>query len=149
MAELNIKQKKEWAKTLYVHERLNQKETAEKVGVSAKTMNQWVNQENWDTLRVSIIITKEQQLHRLYAQINEINTAIESKPEGSRYASSKEADILIKLTAAAKDLETQTGMSEIIEVFKKFNNWLKTFDLLKAQELVKIQDGFITSLLNK
>lgn len=145
MAELSIKQKKEYAKTLYVLQRLSQKETAGKVGVSAKTINQWVKNEAWDTLRVSIIITKEQQLQRIYAQINELNTKIESREEGSRYADSKEADTLVKLTSAAQSLETETGISEIIETAKLFSNHLKTFDLAKAQEFTKLLDEFIVT----
>ena len=145
---LTIKQKKEWAKTLYVHQRLNQKETAQKVGVSAKSMNQWVNNESWDTLRVSIILTKEQQLHRLYSQINELNDKIEKRAEGERYADSKEADTLVKLTAAAKDLETDTGIADIVEVGKLFTSHLKTFDLAKAQEFVKLLDDFIAARIS-
>lgn len=145
MAELSIKQKKEWAKTLYVFERLTQKDIAKKVGVSEKSMSKWVNDEKWDTLRVSIILTKEQQLHRIYSQINELNTHIESKAVGTRYANSKEADTLSKLTKSAKDLETETGISEIIETFKLFTNWLKTFNLPKAQEFLPLQDDFIAS----
>jgi transcriptional regulator with XRE-family HTH domain len=145
MAELSIKQKKEWAKTLYVHQRLTQKETAEKVGVSAKTLNQWVNKEAWDTLRVSIIITKDQQLSRLYAQINELNNKIEQRAEGERYADSKEADTLVKLTSAAQSLETETGLSQIIEVAMLFTGHLKAFDLTKAKEVTNLFDEFIAS----
>ena len=143
MAELNISHKKDWAKTLYTVERLTQKEIAKKVGVSEKTMSQWVNKYHWEELRVSLIITKEAQLKRLYAQINEVNTAIEDKPEGKRYANSAEADILIKLTAAADKLETETGIKDIIEVFKGFTNWLKVIDLAKAQDIIKLQDEYI------
>lgn len=145
MAGLNIKQKKEWAKTLFVIERLTQKEIAKKVGVSEKTISIWVNKEGWDTLRVSVIITKEQQLKRFYSQVDELNTGIEGRDPGKRYANSKEADTIVKLTAAIKALETETGIAEIIETFKLFTNWLKAFDLPKAQELTKLLDDFITS----
>lgn len=145
MAELSIKQKKEWAKTLYVHQRLSQKETAEKVGVSTKSLNQWVNKEHWDTLRVSLVLTKEEQLRNIYAQLNELTGFIQTKEEGKRYANSAEADTISKLSKAAKDLETETGISEIIETFKLFTNWLKGFDLPKAQELTRLQDDFIAS----
>lgn len=147
MSNLTIKQKKEWAQTLYVVERLSQKEIAKKVGVSEKTMSQWANKEKWDTLRVSVIISKEQQLNRLYAQINELNTAIEKRAEGERYAIKGEADTLVKLTSAAKDLEMQTGISETITVLKNLTNWVKVFDLPKAQDLVKLHDQFIQAII--
>lgn len=143
--KLTIKQKKDYAKILYVHQRFSQKETAEKVGVSAKTINQWVNKEHWDTLRVSLVITKEEQLRNIYSQLNELTTFIQEKEEGRRYPNSTEADTISKLSKAAKDLETETGISEIIETFKLFTNWLKAFDLPKAQELMKLQDDFIAS----
>jgi transcriptional regulator with XRE-family HTH domain len=144
---LSIKQKKEWAKLLYTMQRLNQKQTAEKVGVSPKTMNNWVQDEKWDDLRASLIVTKQEQLRRLYAQINEINTEIESRPEGKRYALSKEADTLVKLTASAKALETESSIAEMIAAFTGFINWLRLSDLLKAQEFTRLQDEFIKTLL--
>lgn len=145
--KLSLDQKKEYAKTLYVHQRLTQKDAAEKAGVSAKTMNEWVHKFGWETLRVSLILTKEQQLHRIYAQINELNTRIEDRAEGERYADSKEADTLVKLTSAAKDLEADMGISEVIEVGKKFTDHLKSFDIAKAQEITKLFDAFIVTLL--
>lgn len=149
MKELTLKQKKEYAKTLFIQGHLTQKDIAAKVNVSEKTLSKWVNdsKENWQKLRVSIILTKEQALRRIYEQISELNDAINQREEGSRYANSKEADTLTKLAAAAKSLETETGVAEIINVFKLFNDFVKGFDLAKAQELIKLEDAFITTRL--
>lgn len=147
MSALSNKQKKEWAKLIYTIEGLNGKETAKKVGVGAKTMSQWVNEGKWDNLKASFIITKEQQLHRMYAQINEINTEIEKREEGKRYANNKEADTLVKLTAAAKSLESETSIADIISTFIDFNDWLRLLDLPKAQDFQKLQDEYIKTKL--
>ena len=143
---MTIQQKKEYAKILYTQLRLTQKEAAEKSGVSTKTINKWVNDEKWDDLRSSFIITKNQQLKRLYAQINEINTAIEKRPEGERYANSKEADTLVKLTAAASSLESETSIAETVTVFINFIEWLRTVELPKAQDFGNYMDDYIKTL---
>lgn len=147
MSELSNTQKKDWAKLIYTTEGLNGKLTAQKVGVSAKTMSAWVIKGKWDDLKASLIISKEQQLRRIYFQINEINNDIETREVGKRYANSKEADTLVKLTSAAKTLETESGLSSIIEAFMGFNNWLRLLDLKKAQEFLKLQDGYIKTKL--
>lgn len=147
MAQLTIRQKKEWAKTLFVNERLTQKEIAMRTGVSEKTLSLWVNKENWDALRVSLTITKDAQLKRLYAQLEEINTAIEKRDEGLRYSNTKDADIIVKITTAIKALETETGVAEIVEVFTGFNNWFKNIDLAATQQYIKLQDEYLSTKL--
>jgi transcriptional regulator with XRE-family HTH domain len=147
MSELTIKEKKEWAKLLFTQSSLSQKEIAAKVDTSEKTMSKWVNDEGWDTLRAAHTITKQQQLNRLYAQINELNVSIQEREEGKRFANNKEADTLVKLTAAAKNLEQEAGLSEAIETFMGFNDFLKAFDLKAAQLLAKYQDMYIQEKL--
>lgn len=147
MAQLTIRQKKEWAKTLFVSERLTQKEIAMRTSVSEKTLSLWVNKENWDALRVSLTITKDAQLKRLYAQLEEINTAIEKRDEGLRYSNTKDADIIVKITTAIKALETETGIAEIVEVFTGYNNWLKNIDLVATQSQIKLQDEYLSTKL--
>lgn len=141
------KQKKDYAKLLYTMQGLNGKETAEKVGVSQKTMSQWVTKENWDELRASLTITKEQQLKRVYAMINELNTNIADREVKSRYPNSKEADTLNKLSATAKNLESETGIGEIIGAFMKFQHWLRPLDAKKAKEVTDLMDNFIQTLV--
>ena len=62
---MDAKQIKEWAKLLYCKERLSQKEVAERTGKTPQTINRWVKNEKWDELRVSLTITKEEQIKNL------------------------------------------------------------------------------------
>lgn len=144
---LKMQDKKEWAKLLFVRENLTQKEIAGRVGIAEKTMSKWVNDNNWEQLRSSVIITKSEELRRIYMQINELNTSIFKRDEGARFANSKEADTLNKLAATARALETEVAIADIIEVFKRFSEWLRAVDLDKAKETVRLMDDFIRSLL--
>lgn len=146
MANLTIKQKKEWAKLLYTKEHISQKEIAERVGVSTVTINRWVNKERWDDLRVSITITREEQLKNLYRQLGEMNKEI-SERDGNKFPNTAEADTITKLANAIDKLEAETGLNEILSAFKEFFNWLRKFNLEEAQRLVPLFDDFIKTKL--
>lgn len=143
MAGLTLKQKRDWALLLYTKENLSQKEIATKVGVSEVTISRWKDKYKWEELKVSITITKEEQLKNLYRQIAELNNAIASREKGNRFASSKEADSITKLANAIDKLESDIGLADIISTFRNFLSWLRKFDLPKAQELTPLFDSYI------
>jgi DNA-binding XRE family transcriptional regulator len=147
MATLTNAQKQDWAKVLYLKENLTQKEIAQKVGSTEKTISAWVNKGNWERLRSSLIVTKEEELRRIYMQINELNTAIFARPEGARFANNKEADTLAKLAATIRALETETSIADTIEVAKNVINFIKKEDLPAAQNIAKYFDEFIKNKL--
>jgi hypothetical protein len=144
---MNVSEKKEWAGYLFTHEKITQKEVARRVRVTEKTISAWVNNGGWVKLRQSIIVTKEEQLSRIYMQIDELNTAIFSADPGKRFANSKQADTLNKLASAARKLESEASIADIIEVSKRLLNWLRQVDFEKAKEISNIIDAFIKDSL--
>lgn len=140
-------EKKEYAKLLYVKDNLSQKEIAERCAVTEQTVTAWKKAGSWDKLKTSLIATKSSELARLYAQLSEINSAIEKKPEGERYANSKEADILTKITAAIRSLETETAISQVIDVSISVLEFARKIDIDKAKELADIFDSYIKNKL--
>jgi len=147
MAELSISQKKEWAKTLYLKENLTQQEIADRVGVSRITINKWINTEKWEQQKVGITLTREEQISNLYRQVAEINKVIAARPEGERFATTAEADILGKLSSTIKKMETDVGIADIISVLTQFIEWLRPVDLEKAKEFTRLADAFIKDKL--
>lgn len=143
-----IQRKKDYAKLLYTVEGVTvQKELAQRAGISEQTISKWINKEKWEQIRASVIITKESELKRLYFQITELNDAIEGRDKGQRFASSKEADVLVKLTAAVRQLETDTSIADSIEVLKNFINQVRQDDYEMAKKITVLADGFIKSLV--
>lgn len=147
MSKLPLKQRKEWAKLLFTSTSDTQKEIAARVCVTEKTLSDWINKEKWRKLKASLVITKKEELGRIYNQIFELNTAIESRQEGERYATNREADTLSKLAASAKSLEIETSVAEIINVFIDFTDWLRNENLALAQQLIELQDEYIKTKL--
>lgn len=136
------------AKLLYTVEGVTvQKELAERVGTTPQTITKWIKEEAWENLRASVIITKDAELHRFYMQITELNDFIMNKPKGERFANSKEADALVKLTGAVRQLETDTSVADTIEVLKNFINHIRQDDYEKAKEVTNLADIYIKSII--
>lgn len=92
MAELTSRQKKDFARTIYLNEELTHAEIAERVGVKRQTVSRWAGEGNWERYKVSITMTREEQLKNLYLQLAELNNAINGRPEGERFASTAESE---------------------------------------------------------
>lgn len=147
MTSINNSQKKQWAQTLYLREKLTQLEIAERVGVSRVTVSKWVRDGKWEEQKAGITLTRQEQVANLYRQVAEINRTIATRHEGERFPNSKEADILGKLSAAIRNMEQETGIADIISVLTAFIEWLRPLDLDKAKELTRLADAFIKDRL--
>lgn len=147
MAELSTQQKRDWARTLYLRENLTQAEIAARVGVSRVTVNRWSQAGKWEEQKAGMTITREEQIANLYRQVAEINRVIAGRPEGERFATSKEADILSKLSKSIRKMETDAGIAESISVLTKFIDFLRPLDLEKAKDVTRLADAFIKEML--
>lgn len=113
------------AKILFTREKLDQKIVAKRVGISERTMSKWVTDLNWKGLRNRLLIGKEEVLHKLYEQLSELNENINSNPQGFKYADTKQADVLIKLTASIRNLETELAIADLVESGIRFIKFLQ------------------------
>lgn len=154
MAELSLEEKKEYAKFLYLKQNLTQKEIAKKSGLSENTITKLKNEGKWEDLKTTLIMTKEEELKRLYVMLQSTNGSIEKRDAidlkfglKNGIPSSKEADIINKLTASIRQLQTETGIAEIIDVATEMVSFFKSFDFEKAKELTTLFDAFIQNKL--
>lgn len=147
MAELTNTQKKEWARTLYLRENLTQQEIAGRVGVSRVTISNWIKSGKWEEHKAGITLTRQEQVNNLYRQVAEINRNIAERKEGERFASSKEADILGKLSAAISKMEQEVGIADKISVLTDFINWIRELDSDKAKDITALADAYIKDKL--
>lgn len=148
MANLTLEQKKDYARQLYLNDSsITQAEIAEKVGVSKVTICKWVKDGKWQELQASLLIGKEEQLARLYKQLRLLNDAIENK-EDQKFATSKEADAILKLTVAIKNLETETNIAEKMATGKEFLAFVrKTSGFELSKDVAKLFNAYIKSCL--
>ncbi len=142
--KISISDKQYLAKILYTREKLDAKMVAKKVGVSANTMNSWVEKFQWKSLRNRLLIGKEELLNNLYEQMQELNEHIKTKGDGKRYGDSKEADTMIKYTASIRNLETDLSIADIIDSGIRFIKFLqKVGTIEQVLEFSDLWNSFI------
>jgi len=137
--ELKNSTKKEIAKDLFLTGKYQQKEIAKKVGSAENTIGRWVREGKWELLRANLTTTRENVLSNWYAQLSEMNKAIAGRSEGQRVPTSSESDRMIKISAAIKKLETETGIAEITSVCTGLCEFVRQYDVAEAQ---RISDHF-------
>lgn len=147
MAKLTLEQKKEFGRTLYSTGLTQQNLLAKKVGVTEKTIARWIKAYGWDKLRRNIPMLKDEQLIKLLDELTELNEYIANKPEGIRFADSKEADIRRKLIRDIETLEGESSVADIISVAMKFTKWVSNIDHKTGQEVSTLFDSFIKEQL--
>jgi DNA-binding XRE family transcriptional regulator len=71
---------KDFAKVLFVNDNVSQKEIASRLKVTEKTISKWIKEGDWDKLKVSMLVTKDNQLTGLYRQLENTMKEIEIRP---------------------------------------------------------------------
>ena len=132
----SLSDKQYLAKILYTREQLDQKIIAKKVNVSENTISKWVKDFNWKKLRSRLLLSKDDQITEMYEELEEISKKIKEKSPGDRFADTKQADIRIKTTAAIRNLETDLGIAEIVDVGIKFIKFLQMTEDIDTIHLI-------------
>ena len=127
MAKRN--EQREKAKSLYLTGQYDQKEIAALTGVSEKSICKWKEEENWDSFKTSLLTTRENQLKNLYKILDNLNTSTLEAIERGIKVNPKDADAVIKYTAAIKNLELETSIAEKVEVGMSFINLVRKDNL--------------------
>lgn len=144
---MTLDQKKEFAKLLYIRERLTQKEVAARVGIGEHALGRWVKEYGWDKLRRSLLVTKQEQIAHLYAQLEALSELIAQQEV--KVADSKQADIYTKLTAAIRNLETEINIGDCIEIGMEFCDYVRQNAPEKIGETVDLFDSYIKSRMSR
>jgi transposase-like protein len=145
---LSNAQKKEWAMHLYTADELTQKQIAQKVGVNENTVGRWVTEGNWDKRRKTLLVTKKEQLSMLYDILEKLTQEGKKALEDDDPTTNPNADAIIKITAAIKKIESETGIGEMIDTLKDFISFVQQEDFEAAQTINRFADTFIKDRLN-
>ncbi len=151
-------EQREHARLLYVNEKITLREVSERVKVTEKTLGKWCKEDNWDSLRKSLLNTRESQLIHFYNQLEAINMDIANRPEilldgkpiqrpQKNIPTSGEADVLIKTTSNIKSLEVEIGLGEIVETGKKMIMFIQQLNLDDAKLFKNYFDEYINNRL--
>ena len=84
---------KQQARELYFTQNLSQREIAQQVGVSERTVYTWVHQYAWNKLRVAALSAPITMVDNFSSALVELQNAIAARKPGERYPTPKEAEV--------------------------------------------------------
>lgn len=142
----NDKQSK--ARGLYVTGLFTQAQIAEYVGVVPRTIQRWVEAENWDIILESTKSSKEKRIAKYKGYLKAIEEKIEKRENpDERYPTTAEIDQMTKLESIIKKLQDNASIGEIVMYSKNVCTFVQAYDVDKAKEVSGIFDAYIKSLI--
>lgn len=136
------KEEKLLARELYVHSGKSQREIADIVGVSTKTVNAWVQLDNWDEMKAAKSVTKSSIIRNYYKAILNLQEEINNRPPGQNIPSSKEADIMAKIQNNISRLDNNKSLADMIELGEQFIKYLQVNSPKDIQLVSTLLYGF-------
>lgn len=129
---------------LYYFQGDSQKAIAERIQVSAQTVNRWVKDGGWEEIRAAKTLSRKELVAKMLQKINE-------RLDEDNWT----ADEIIKAASAIEKLDKKTNVVTMMEVFAAFGNWLASRmqidpDLTPetVQVITKYQDIFISEQMS-
>ena len=141
-------QLQELAKLIYLKENLTQKAIAERVGINEKTIKRWIDEGRWESLKTTLLTTKESELKSLYKQLSLVNVKNTIALEDDDPDTNPNYDELRKLTKSIRELEGETNVGQMFETIMALIDFIRIDSLADAQLVNKYADRFIKERLN-
>jgi DNA-binding transcriptional regulator LsrR (DeoR family) len=126
-----------------------QKEIAKRFKISEVTVSNWAKEDNWDALKKGVLTSKNKRISELYDELAEFNKMIQSREVGTRFPTSKEADVRRKLIRDISDLEKKYNIGQTTVIARDFVLFTQELDFEFAQKAAEYFDLFINDLINK
>jgi hypothetical protein len=135
---------KEWARMLFTEHDETIQDIALRTGIDEATIRAWVQDGGWQGIKRSLRTSRVAQLELMYSAIEKL----QEKMKDPGQLATKDVDLMLKYTSAIKNLQTETPVSQIIEVFDPFVRWLRRKDPGLAKKIIVPLDAFIKERLN-
>lgn len=143
------KNKKDFARTLYLKFDFNQKQIAEKVGVSEQTICKWAKTEQWDQMRESALTSHTNRLQELYDQLAYVNKRNKEAIEDDDPTTNPNYDDLAKISKAIERLEKDAGIGDIIKAIIDLISFVEKEDISAAKVVSHWGYTFIQDKMNE
>jgi transposase len=143
MAKPNNTAKRELARELYLNTNKSQKEIAEIVDVTEKTISNWCRDNDWEATRKTILFNPEARIKALNNELMQIEAHIAGKEDGERFADSKLSDVRIKIIRSIHLLNSEVTLAQKVAIIMKFMDALAAKDLPLAKQVNEHADNFL------
>lgn len=142
-------EKKIQARDLYFNSGKTQREIAEIVGVSERTIYNWVRTQNWQQIREESYHMPATIADKLCRQIVEIQEAIEAREPGNRFPTAQEAEIQRKLICSLDKLKKYPTIGMYRQMFSNYFDSIRNRRDKFKWEVRFSMDKFLEGEVNK
>ena len=120
-----------------------QKEIAQLVGVSDRTVYSWIHQHTWHKLRLASLQAPLTIADNLCSQVVELQNTIASRDSGQRFATPIEADTMRKLINSLDKMKKYPSLSTNMQVLETFRNFVRPLNMTFTSDLSHFIELFV------
>ena len=135
-------EKKQQAQFLYMAGNKTQKEIADTIGVSERSVHSWIHQYAWDKLRLAAFQAPVTIADNLAAQVVELQNVIAAREVGNRFPTPQEAEVSRKIITSWERMKKYPSLSQSMQVLETFRNYIRPIDKDFARDLGKYIKDF-------
>jgi|GEM_PF-1015442 len=129
------------ARDLYLNTGLSQKEIAQYVSVSEKTIYLWIKQQSWDKLKQASLAAPAMIVDNLFSQLVELQNHIAAREEGNRFPTLHEAEVTRKLIQCIDKLKLYPSQGACMQMMRSYLDFIGTGnEELRNQTLTYTKD---------
>jgi hypothetical protein len=137
------KSEKLLARELYLNTFMTQKEIADRLNVTVKTICDWKDEGNWEALRAAKKVTKAALISNYYTILYTMQEQIASRDIPDNVPTSKEADIMAKIGSQIEKIDKQSSLQDYILAFEEFLEFMLERDPELARKIAPYQYEFL------
>lgn len=116
--------KERLARSLFFETGKTQKQIADIVGVSEKTIYLWMKQGDWKRLRSASKLMPSMIVENFLSQVQELNEEIRQREQGKRYPTVQEAEVFRKMVMTIGRIQKGHTQGEYSEMMQKFLSFI-------------------------
>ncbi len=141
---MTLTEQKQTALDLYVNQSFTQQQVADALGVTVRTIHNWVKQHAWDRLRLATHQAPALIADNFSSQLVELQNNIAAREPGKRIPTTQEMEIMRKLTVCIANTKKTVSLPQVTQMMRMFrafvfDNRTKPY----AQGVADLIDGFI------
>lgn len=143
MAKVDRRDKYALAFRLFMDTGMKQSEIAETVGVTEKTITQWKAKNDWVALKAAHGVTASEIIGAYLRQLQALKDQINTRPQGENFPTTREADIIMKVTKSIKILQRDLTLSDYIACYEQLLSFTVSLKPAMVKDLAAVCREFI------
>jgi transposase-like protein len=144
MSDKNIERKQQ-AQLLYITQGKSHAEIADEVGVTERTVFNWVHQYAWDKLRLAAYQAPVSIANSLCSEIVEMQQAIALRETGQRFPTPQESMTMQRMVSCLEKMKKYPSLSQNMQILEGFKNYMKPINKEFSKDLGHYTDRYLSS----